>query len=268
MPTEAPSANAPAGGRCVVCGTQTAFRCSTCSAAGLDWMYFCSTKHQKLVWRGHKRVCGKVPFEWPLLTRAEAKEAWDARDIHLTIKESVLSVLEVFRSGFGPQADDWTDAKLVVLYKTFIENTNDPTGSEIRAWFHGIRYKVRICETDIAPLTAKDVQKFIDPIGFACWLEASVGPDGLSTLEGTSLYSVAQHRVVLLAAAIAARFDAGAPDNEVNAPTHLLSSIRDLCDQEISKTHPEIARRIQDELLPLAGTFFEAGLIDHTVPSI
>jgi len=36
-------------GKCVVCGKETWMRCSACSKAGLDWMWFCSGEHQKLV---------------------------------------------------------------------------------------------------------------------------------------------------------------------------------------------------------------------------
>lgn len=48
MPNFRPS---PSGaiGKCVVCGKETATRCSACSTAGLDWMFFCSIEHQKLV---------------------------------------------------------------------------------------------------------------------------------------------------------------------------------------------------------------------------
>ena len=36
-------------GECVVCGRTTTTRCSSCASQGLDWMFFCSREHQKLV---------------------------------------------------------------------------------------------------------------------------------------------------------------------------------------------------------------------------
>ncbi|GAA5979644.1 hypothetical protein JCM5350_003791 [Sporobolomyces pararoseus] len=66
-------------GQCVVCGKNTISKCSSCLAAGLDWMYFCSVDHQKLIWKTHKQVCGKKNFEWPPLSQEEVDEAWQLR---------------------------------------------------------------------------------------------------------------------------------------------------------------------------------------------
>ena len=102
------SATSPSSvlGRCVVCGKESSKGCSKCKAAGLDWMYFCSVDHQRLVgtlpfhlvlwkelipfssrssfsmnqpfglkiWKVHRRVCGENPFKFPLLNSDEAKE--------------------------------------------------------------------------------------------------------------------------------------------------------------------------------------------------
>jgi len=44
------SPNPPSAlGECVVCGKESSTRCSSCATGGVDWMYFCSTEHQKLV---------------------------------------------------------------------------------------------------------------------------------------------------------------------------------------------------------------------------
>ncbi|GAA5856474.1 hypothetical protein JCM5353_006281 [Sporobolomyces roseus] len=60
-------------GDCVVCGTKTATRCGPCASHGTDWMYFCGTEHQKLIWKVHKRVCGNnsSPFKCPDLSEKE-----------------------------------------------------------------------------------------------------------------------------------------------------------------------------------------------------
>ncbi|BGO96446.1 putative dentin sialophosphoprotein [Rhodotorula toruloides ATCC 204091] len=47
----------PATAPCEVCGAATTTRCSSCAKVGID-LFFCSPEHQKLVWRGHKVVCG------------------------------------------------------------------------------------------------------------------------------------------------------------------------------------------------------------------
>ncbi|GAA5830849.1 hypothetical protein JCM5353_000589 [Sporobolomyces roseus] len=73
MSSSQPPANEPIG-CCVVCGKETATRCSACSAAGLDWMFFCSIEHQKLIWFLHKRVCGTNPFRWPEFSKKEIDE--------------------------------------------------------------------------------------------------------------------------------------------------------------------------------------------------
>ncbi|GAA5965878.1 hypothetical protein JCM3765_006474 [Sporobolomyces pararoseus] len=66
-------------GQCVVCGKASVKGCSSCKAVGLNWMYFCSVEHQKLIWKVHKRVCGKNPFKFPLLNADEAKELLSLR---------------------------------------------------------------------------------------------------------------------------------------------------------------------------------------------
>ncbi|GAA5884104.1 hypothetical protein JCM16303_005919 [Sporobolomyces ruberrimus] len=64
-------------GDCAVCGNSCTTRCSACATNGCDWMFFCSTEHQKLVWHTHKRVCGvnAAPFQWPSFTESEAMNA-------------------------------------------------------------------------------------------------------------------------------------------------------------------------------------------------
>ncbi|GAA6013946.1 hypothetical protein JCM10207_000181 [Rhodosporidiobolus poonsookiae] len=57
--------------RCCVCAVETENRCAACSAVGTD-LFFCSKEHQKLVWKAHKRFCGKATFEHPLLEPEEA----------------------------------------------------------------------------------------------------------------------------------------------------------------------------------------------------
>ncbi|GAA5848845.1 hypothetical protein JCM5353_004059 [Sporobolomyces roseus] len=63
-------------GECVVCGTRTPTRCSECASNGTKWMYFCSREHQKLIYKTHKRVCGKLgspSFMWPTFNEKESE---------------------------------------------------------------------------------------------------------------------------------------------------------------------------------------------------
>ena len=48
IPGTSPSASTLTG-TCAVCGQESSTRCSNCSQAGLDWMFFCSKEHQTLV---------------------------------------------------------------------------------------------------------------------------------------------------------------------------------------------------------------------------
>ncbi|GAA5990917.1 hypothetical protein JCM10908_000081 [Rhodotorula pacifica] len=49
-------------------------RCSACASKGKFDLFFCSTEHQKLVWRFHRLVCGERshPFRLPPFSREEA----------------------------------------------------------------------------------------------------------------------------------------------------------------------------------------------------
>ncbi|GAA5904346.1 zinc finger MYND domain-containing protein [Sporobolomyces salmoneus] len=71
------SSKSDSSGECVVCGKKCLTRCSACSSHGLDWMFFCSKEHQKLIWSVHKRFCGvnSSPLHWPLISDSEADEA-------------------------------------------------------------------------------------------------------------------------------------------------------------------------------------------------
>ncbi|GAA6030934.1 hypothetical protein NBRC10512_005807 [Rhodotorula toruloides] len=63
-------------GVCLVCGKETKNRCSACAKAGID-LFFCSPEHQKLVWFGHKLVCGEnaFPLVLPLLSDDKLDDA-------------------------------------------------------------------------------------------------------------------------------------------------------------------------------------------------
>ncbi|GAA6013952.1 hypothetical protein JCM10207_000183 [Rhodosporidiobolus poonsookiae] len=58
---------------CCVYANETENRCAACSAVGTDLFFF--QEHQKLIWKVHKRFCGKASFEHPLLKLEEAEHA-------------------------------------------------------------------------------------------------------------------------------------------------------------------------------------------------
>ncbi|GAA6021608.1 hypothetical protein JCM11491_001235 [Sporobolomyces phaffii] len=43
------AASSSASGKCGVCGKDCSTRCSACARSGAEWMYYCSTAHQQLV---------------------------------------------------------------------------------------------------------------------------------------------------------------------------------------------------------------------------
>jgi len=49
MSTSSSTAPSSPLGECVLCGKKSSTRCSSCAKGGVDWMFFCSREHQKLV---------------------------------------------------------------------------------------------------------------------------------------------------------------------------------------------------------------------------
>ncbi|GAA5985882.1 hypothetical protein JCM5350_006847 [Sporobolomyces pararoseus] len=90
-------------GECVVCGKICSTRCSSCAQNGLDWMYFCSTEHQRLIWFAHKRICGvnSNPFQWPLLDEEERADCWKFKDVEYENSHGEVVTLEKACDGRG-----------------------------------------------------------------------------------------------------------------------------------------------------------------------
>ncbi|GAA5952311.1 hypothetical protein JCM3765_001937 [Sporobolomyces pararoseus] len=124
-------------GECVVCGKLCSKGCSSCKKVGLDWMYFCSVDHQRLIWRVHKHVCGKNPFEWPPLSADEAKEAWNLRNQQV-FSSSAETWIERILSRYHSRAPHLrldlvkpgTEAADMV-FETLLEAVQRPTPKEI-----------------------------------------------------------------------------------------------------------------------------------------
>ncbi|GAA5952330.1 hypothetical protein JCM3765_001944 [Sporobolomyces pararoseus] len=126
-------------GECVVCGKLCSKGCSSCQEVGLDWMYFCSIDHQKLIWRVHKHVCGKNPFEWPPLSAEEAKEAWNLRNTLVNIhpeetwKEHIVRVTKEAAPKLGIPSNLVVRQTADETFKELLESMRNPTPSERRA---------------------------------------------------------------------------------------------------------------------------------------
>ncbi|GAA5964805.1 hypothetical protein JCM3765_002563 [Sporobolomyces pararoseus] len=83
------------GGQCVVCGKETYLRCEACSRFGIDWMFFCSVEHQRLIWKVHRFVCGprSNPFTFPGFTETEikrAKDLWEVKEYRERFKAGIV----------------------------------------------------------------------------------------------------------------------------------------------------------------------------------
>ncbi|GAA5914397.1 hypothetical protein JCM8208_002839 [Rhodotorula glutinis] len=77
---------------CEVCGVETTRRCSSCLEAGIS-LFFCGKDHQKLVWPGHKTVCGPGrahPFVIVALSDSELAWAKGHLDVRLASGEMTL----------------------------------------------------------------------------------------------------------------------------------------------------------------------------------
>ncbi|KAJ8294821.1 hypothetical protein OF846_001897 [Rhodotorula toruloides] len=88
----------------MVCGKETKNRCSACAKAGLD-LFFCSPEHQKLVWFGHKLVCGQnaFPLVLPLLS---------ADELDVALRDLDKPMLDAFDGGTDVKVSALSSAKL------------------------------------------------------------------------------------------------------------------------------------------------------------
>ncbi|EGU11938.1 hypothetical protein RTG_02000 [Rhodotorula toruloides ATCC 204091] len=93
-------------GECLVCGTETKNRCSSCVKAGID-LFFCSPEHQKLVWPVHRSFCGPGkanPFRWPALSPEQVQAAiaeLDRKDYRAAGNETVTPLSTMLTIALG-----------------------------------------------------------------------------------------------------------------------------------------------------------------------
>ncbi|GAA5986622.1 hypothetical protein JCM5350_008321 [Sporobolomyces pararoseus] len=204
------SATSPSSvlGQCVVCGKESTTACSVCKNAGLDWMLFCSKEHQRLIWKVHKRVCGKNPFEWPPLTDQELEEAWEIRNSPLfeeypagtVLRSAMFAITDAMVQARGVQGDGVHSAR-ELIYKSNVEslqvNTHDPfkqTGLKIHRKII-IQAKSTALHNDHTGL--EKLKTFSeDPVGFMTWVQGTF-PDIVSNGFNTRWSSELQHRTLI-----------------------------------------------------------------------
>ncbi|GAA6043823.1 hypothetical protein JCM8097_002068 [Rhodosporidiobolus ruineniae] len=232
-------------GSCVVCGMETNTRCSSCSSAGTDWMYFCSQEHQKLVWPWHKKVCGENgnPFTFPALSKDEVKYALSIIDSPLkgfgTLREKLASFARVPPERIpacistSGQPGSPMDRQLTLLYLRFFCATFLTHSSEVG-----------------------DTQQIVLPLSSVWqWAAHKKMAFLLSVEKNPAVYprawsSALDHHIFLWTLLRHLRLDARQKHNHIKERTYDLfcaqafASLRRFVEEEIKPTYPEDAAAI------------------------
>ncbi|GAA5844925.1 hypothetical protein JCM3766R1_000334 [Sporobolomyces carnicolor] len=219
----------PPPGECVVCGKATTLRCPICAKAGLDWVFFCSRGHQTLIWKVHKRVCGKKIFEWPLLTDKEEQEFWDSRH-QICDSEFSAAVLDLW-SGSGPPSETAASniAADASVRDTFFETVvingakrstlQDPEAphGHVNKLVRSKAFERKFASSSAAGTELSgDVQSrhrlvVQDPFGFLAFLMEQHEPFRLSRVwtdpREHEVHSLLQHRLSIFVATLVATFE-------------------------------------------------------------
>ncbi|GAA6041445.1 hypothetical protein JCM8097_005253 [Rhodosporidiobolus ruineniae] len=169
-------------GQCSVCGAPSTQRCSACSKAGFD-LFFCSQKHQKLVWPAHKLSCGMgttdKPFQFPPLTQEEldsAKEiltgpsstnkqlmtaSLEACLVEAYAKKGAFRTLEVLSEvHYGKELPPQCAAAALYFVRIFVVGSQETSTADI-----GLAHKKNLTRHVQATLSAAFAQPFMrDPL--------------------------------------------------------------------------------------------------------
>ncbi|GAA5991679.1 hypothetical protein JCM5350_007315 [Sporobolomyces pararoseus] len=221
-------------GECVVCGKESTTACSACKKAGLDWMYFCSKEHQKLIWKVHKRVCGKNSFEWPPLSEKEVEEGWIWRNLPVAPEDSPETLME----NFLRRNSEWSVARSLArgesrdeVYKAALEGLKTNTGTTSKQETLK-RHRTMVVFTRLSAVEQSGGSKLAtldlfsqDPIGFTSWLITEQEIElQLKNVEWTSDL---QHRILifftLVALEIEGFFNTG-KDYDLESDLHIKHS--------------------------------------------
>ncbi|GAA6055409.1 hypothetical protein NBRC10513_006335 [Rhodotorula toruloides] len=230
----------PKTGMCLVCGTETRNRCSSCSKAGLD-LFFCSPEHQKFVWPVHRYFCGPGKANswiWPALSPNEVEAA-----------------LEILHTSLGPYTDGRWNTKTLAeglkamsggieqpdaILKGYVEPVNEPDAIDsaiaymTRHFHHALLHSFEPPSTKPSP----DMSPLLTITDIANPLEISVDAGGWRTPF--------LHQVSVIAAGLHSR--APPPDYNDKLRQHVLPSLVKLLQATLL---PEDSEKARDTLLRL-----------------
>ncbi|GAA5906597.1 zinc finger MYND domain-containing protein [Sporobolomyces salmoneus] len=269
MASPNPSSSAPPSpAQCVVCGKDATAGCSVCKKAGLDWMYFCSVDHQRLLWKSHKRVCGMNPFEWPALKENEVDEAWELRNLPFSVSYTT-TWLEVFlRRVYAASPVNMGPAALAepdVAFRYFLEAMKT-SSSEVRA--QRLIRTVRATATStklVKSLSTPSIEAAVEEhtrllceesLGLLAMYESRL-EHNLALPSDWTWSSNFQHRLLILIAVVGIALKRLAEEEEpINLRLaefplvqHSLSMVRSMDVTELSGTEPEKAREVLNEMI-------------------
>ncbi|GAA5965869.1 hypothetical protein JCM3765_006471 [Sporobolomyces pararoseus] len=255
------SASSPSPlGQCVVCGKESMKGCSSCKAVGLDWMYFCSVEHQRLIWKSHKLACGKNPFEYPSLSAKEVEDMWKTR--HDPIKGST-SFSDATRKGTenfirsenkGDEValsnDEFDTVLKHLLTELSTEDTRGPAQQEALRVYRGSHFRSNLTKLEVQHkgLPAEEIRRYLrdDPIAFMAFIDQAV-PHQISS---SSWYQKSfRHRLFVFIGAMAVeRRDErtrGSP-----AASWTIGRILDFSDEFVPQIDSESARLLNEIFVP------------------
>ncbi|GAA5906601.1 zinc finger MYND domain-containing protein [Sporobolomyces salmoneus] len=255
-------------GECVVCGKETAIGCSVCKKAGLDWMYFCSVDHQKLIWNSHKRVCGKNPFEWPTLTDDEAKAAWEVKDLPfssdgpMTWNDYFMTSMAITLPGEAQRlAREGPDAGFSSFLAKMKSSNSDKASQSLTRQLRATVTSLMLHKAGSLPQTSANAQKiallyYEEAMGFTAWSESRFERNFTLPSDWT-WSSEFQHRLLILNAvagvALSRMVESDVEMRLLDSPLvqHSISVISSFDMTELSRSEPGRARRAVKELLAL-----------------
>ncbi|GAA5823654.1 hypothetical protein JCM5353_005092 [Sporobolomyces roseus] len=176
-------------GKCVVCSKDSNRRCSACASHGLDFIFFCSEDHQKLVWSVHKRVCGQFaqPFRWPALTQTELDELVAMGTQTCRDDDGNVTTLDEYVNSVPKRDDSPSFAEVFQSYRAQAWDTRSSSG----VWL------------EKKPTFQETLDLMVQhPFDFLASLELSVVSEYAHKLDAElpSWWTPLQHKIVILMA--------------------------------------------------------------------
>ncbi|GAA5950570.1 hypothetical protein JCM3765_000534 [Sporobolomyces pararoseus] len=256
-------------GKCILCGEPSKLKCSKCNAAGLDLMYFCSSEHQKLIWKTHKRVCGSNPFVWPGLTDAEAEEMATLVTQPMPTPEGLVLAIDIYLKEFK-RNHPWNPCRDACIVKMnadpigyfkrnitiFTVPDYDPSDIERVRNLIVLRtrgFKVRVASIIDSPddrtLDARKSRSLVilDPLGYFAMSQSNTIRHIASNSSYAPWWSEFQWRYFTLVSAV------GINENfDLESRPLLYRCLKEFvtfCRKTIAPSHPTEAKQIVDGLL-------------------